>query len=290
MSEIVERHLIDLRYEQFRVQNPTREKRLFVSIESSGIQVPLEVIQEQHQGCIILLDGFKRHRIAKKLGIAQIPVSIIGSSEVEGLLRIIRHNDKSSLSGFEEACFIEQLHTAYHLSITEIARRVERSVAWVRLRIDMLKHMSESIREKILSGAFPLRSYLYELGPVTRVRGKQPHVEAFVDAVSGRDYSTRDIATLSRAFFSGDELVREQITQGNVDWTLRMLQDKADAQGSAADSPQQKLEKHLHSCLWHFNRLLPTLQSEAKTTWLSQPSIQEPLTRLRSRCSLLLKL
>jgi len=290
MSEIIERHLIDLRYQQFRLRNPAREKRLFVSIESNGIQVPLEVIQEHRQGHIILLDGFKRYRIAKKLGIEQVPVSIIGTSEVEGLLRIIRHNDKSSLSGFEEACFIEQLHTAYQLSISEIARRVDRSVSWVRLRIEMLKNMSETIREKILSGAFPLRSYLYELGPVTRVRGNLPQVEQFVEAVSGHDYSTRDIATLSRAFFSGDELVSQQISKGNADWTLRMLKDKIDTHAPADDTPQQKLEKHLHNCLWHFNRLLPVLQDEMKRTWLSQPSIQEPLTRLRVKCSLLLKL
>lgn len=289
MSEIVERHLIDLRYQQFRIRNPVLEKRLLVSVESKGIQVPLEVIQEQ-QGHVILLDGFKRYRCAKKLGIEQIPVSIIGSSEVEGLLRIIRHNEKSSLSGFEEACFIDQLHTAYQLSISEIGRRVDRSVSWVRLRIDMLKNMSETIREKILSGAFPLRSYLYELGPVTRVRGKQEQVEKFVEAVSGRDYSTRDIATLSRAFFSGDELVSQQISKGNVDWTLRMLKDKNDTHAPADDTPQQKFQRHLHNCLWHFNRLFPVVQNETKTTLLSQPSIQEPLTRLRALCSQLLKL
>jgi len=289
MSEIVERHLINLRYQQFRIRNPVLEKRLLVSVESKGIQVPLEVIQEQ-QGHVILLDGFKRYRCAKKLGIEQIPVSIIGSSEVEGLLRIIRHNEKSSLSGFEEACFIDQLHTAYQLSISEIGRRVDRSVSWVRLRIDMLKNMSETIREKILSGAFPLRSYLYELGPVTRVRGKQEQVEKFVEAVSGRDYSTRDIATLSRAFFSGDELVSQQISKGNVDWTLRMLKDKNDTHAPADDTPQQKFQRHLHNCLWHFNRLFPVVQNETKTTLLSQPSIQEPLTRLRALCSQLLKL
>ncbi len=290
MAEVIERSLIDLRYQQFRVQNPAREKRLFVSIESSGIQMPLEVVHEQQQNRIILLDGFKRYRCAEKLGIEQVPVSIIGDSEVEGLLRIIRHNDKSSLSGFEEACFIEQLHTAYHLSITEIARRVDRSVAWVRLRIEMLKNMSETIREKILCGAFPLRSYLYELGPVTRVRGKQQQVEQFVESVSGRDYSTRDIATLSRAFFSGDGLVRQQIAEGNVDWTLRMLKDKADTQCGADNTPQQKLERHLHHCLWHFNRLLALLQNDSKATWLSLPCIQEPLERLCARCSILLKL
>jgi hypothetical protein len=291
MLETLERSSIDLRYQRFRVRNPGREKRLFLSIERNGIQVPLEVIHEKPEKRAILLDGFKRYRIAEKLGIEQLPVSVIGSSEVEGLLRIIRHNDKSSLSGFEEACFIEELHSVYHLSISEIARRVERGVTWVRLRVDMLKNMSETIREKIAGGKFPLRSYLYELGPVTRVRDNGPKVELFVKAVSGHDYSTRDITTLSRAYFGGDEMVQQQIAAGNVDWTLRMLKDKSETRnGGAGDTPQQKFERHLHNCLWHFNRLLPSLQSDVTQVWLSQPSIQEPLERLRSRCETLLKI
>lgn len=291
MLETIERSSIDLRYQHFRVQNPAREKRLFVSIERNGIQVPLEVIHERPEKPAILLDGFKRYRSAEKLGIEQLPVSVVGDSEVEGLLRIIRHNDNSSLSGFEEACFIEELHSAHHLSISEIARRVERSVTWVRLRIDMLKNMSDTIREKIAAGKFPLRSYLYELGPVTRVRGNGPKVEQFVNAVSGHEYSTRDIATLSRAYFGGDEMVQQQVATGNVDWTLRMLKDKSETDdGGANDTPQRKFERHLHNCLWHLNRLLPYLQSNVAHSWLSQPCIGDAWERLRSRCETLVKI
>jgi len=288
MSEVMEHSHIDTRYQCFRVRNLQREKRLFVSIESNGILVPLEVVRSQQPGSVILLDGFKRYRSAVKLGIYQLPVNVIADSEVDGLLRIIRHNDTSTLSGFEEACFIDHLHTVSQLSISEIALRLDRSVSWVRLRIDMLKSMSDTIREKIISGKFPLRSYMYDLGPVTRVRGNGEKVEQFVKAVSGHNYSTRDIATLSRAFFGGDEMVCEQIRSGNVDWTLRMLKNKSVTQGCGQNTEQETFEKNLHSCLWHFNRLLPLLQSDPDATWLSVPSIREPLERLRGKCSFFL--
>lgn len=290
VSHLIENSEIDLRFESFRVQNPTREKRLLGSIQSNDIQVPLDVIHDQECDRYILLDGFKRYRAAQKLGIRQLPVNIVGTSEVEGLLRIIRHNDQSSLSGFEQACFVEQLHMVHHLSISEIAGRVDRSISWVRLRIEMLKSMSDTIREKIASGAFPLRSYLYELGPVTRVRGNAPVVEQFVKAVSGRDYSTRDIARLSRAYFSGDEMVQKQITDGNIDWTLRMLKDKDNTAVDKDDSVQQQFERSLYSCLWHFNHLLDRLQSDSAATWLCLPTIQSLLGRLRENCTVLLKL
>ena len=38
MQEIVEHNQVDLRYQNFRVQNPTIEKRLLVSIEDNDIQ------------------------------------------------------------------------------------------------------------------------------------------------------------------------------------------------------------------------------------------------------------
>lgn len=287
MQEIVEHNQVDLRYQNFRVQNPTIEKRLLVSIEDNGIQVPLEVFKEEGNSTAVLLDGFKRYRCASRLGIHQLPVTVIGTSEVEGLFRIIRHNDKSSLSGFEQACFIEQLHTVYHLGLSEIARRVDRSVAWVRVRIDMLTSISEPVRAKIISGAFPLRSYMYDLASVTRVRGNKERVEQFVAAVSGRNYSTRDISVLSRAFFSGNEMVAQQIVQGNTDWTLRMLKNKAD-QNNPMESPREKLLQQVRTCQWHINTTIKSIENNAKL--LTQPSIQDAMNQLRNKCSYLLSI
>ncbi|HZH72597.1 MAG TPA: hypothetical protein VFD91_08910 [Mariniphaga sp.] len=110
--------------------------------------------------------------------------------------------------------------------------------------------MSDTIREKIISATFPSRSYMYDLGPVTR-GGNGEKVDQFVKAVSGHNYSTRDIATLSRAFFRGDEMVCDLISTGNVDWTLRMLKNQFVTQG-CVQTEQEKFEKNLHSCLMIF--------------------------------------
>lgn len=281
MTEIIEHNQIDLRYEKYRLQNRERERRLFVSIESNGIQLPLEVIAHQQDGAVILLDGFKRYRCAGKLGIHQIPIRFIGTTEVEGLLRIIRHNDNSSLSAFEQACFIEELHTCYQLSFSEIARRVDRSVAWVSVRIEMLKSMSDSIREKIISGAFPLRSYLYDLVPFTRVKGNGEKIEQFVQKVSGHHYSTRDIAKLSEAFFRGDSTLQKQILDGNVDWTLRLLKNK-----DSAESPEEALMNQLRICQWHISTLIKSIKDN--TALLSCEIMQSSLSKLRNNCSYLL--
>ncbi len=285
MTTIIEHNQIDLRYEKYRLKNRDAQRRLFVSIESNGIQVPLEVIKEQQDSVYILLDGFKRYRCAAKLGIHQIPVTCIGTTQVEGLLRIIRHNDNCSLSAFEQACFIEELHTSYELSFSEIACRVDRSVAWVSVRIDMLKSISDSIREKIISGAFPLRSYMYDLAPFTRVKGNKDKIEQFVQSVSGHHYSTRDISTLSKAFFLGDDTLQKQIVQGNVDWTLRMLKNEAST-NKPSESPQGALLNQLRICQWHVNTLIKSIKDN--TTLLSDVVIQTLLQQLRKKCAYLL--
>jgi hypothetical protein len=184
----------------------------------------------------LLFDGFKRYRCAQKLNLHQVPVTILGDHEVVGIVRILCDNQSSTLNALEEAVFIEELNSRHGLSYSEISRRLNRSVSWVSLRAEMIRSMSSSIREIIMSGKFPLRSYMYELVPFTRVKGGMREVEKFVRALSGKNYSTRDIALLAQAFFKGKEAVKEQILSGNCDWTLKMLKTK-DTSSEASETP-----------------------------------------------------
>ena len=81
----------------------------------------------------------------------------------------------------------------------------------------MKRNMSDVVREKILSGKFPLRSYIYDLLPFTRVKEGVKGVDDFVIAISGNGFSTRDISLLSHAFFRGEENVKQQILAGNLE-------------------------------------------------------------------------
>ena len=71
MSETVERSSLDLRYESCRLRNSAAEARLLASIAERGIEEPLGGVSTP-QGRL-LLDGFRRHRCAVKLGIECVP-------------------------------------------------------------------------------------------------------------------------------------------------------------------------------------------------------------------------
>ena len=75
---------LDLRYEGHRLRDPAREVRLLASIVQRGIEEPLEGVDMPEAR--ILLNGFRRQRAAKKLGIAGVPYVSLGEEEAAGIL------------------------------------------------------------------------------------------------------------------------------------------------------------------------------------------------------------
>ena len=250
----IECNQIDLRYESYRMRNDAVEKRLLFSIERHGIHTALQAIRSKEEQRVVLLDGFKRNRVARKLGLSQLPVEIVADDYVPGFLILLRNGSQSPLTVLEQASFLRDLHTEFHLTFSEISRRVERSLSWVSVRINLINTMKEELRKKIVAGKFPLRSYMYTLAPFTRVKGRSADVQQFIDVTSGKDYSTRDIETLSRAFFGDDPKVKEHILSGNTDWTLQMLKKEPYPGSDATES--DKIYHALKSCRWHTAEIL----------------------------------
>ena len=76
MAEEAELTTFDLRYESYRMRNPALEARLLASIMERGIEEPLEGVDLEERR--ILLNGFKRYRCARKLGLGHVPYASLG--------------------------------------------------------------------------------------------------------------------------------------------------------------------------------------------------------------------
>jgi len=214
---------ISRRYESFRLQDRNRERILLQSILESGVREPLQCVEEGEQR-YVLLDGFKRLRCCCRLNLHMVPVVTLGSDEVSSILQFLRLSVEKTLSTVEQARFVDELHRRCGLTVSDIASGLERSKAWVSVRLGIIDEMSEVVREAVFSGRFPLRSYMYTLRHFTRVNGISGlRVDRFVAAVSGKGLSTRDIETLAYAYFRGGEHLRAQIEEGNLSWTLRQM-------------------------------------------------------------------
>lgn len=202
MVQQVEISSFDLRYESYRMKNPRAEKLLPTSILEHDIRDPLQGVDTKDSH--ILLNGFKRYRCAKKLGISIVPYSSPDSDEASGIIKFIRDANSKGLTILEQAKLIDELNTVHKICTSEIATLLERSKSWVSVRIGIMSEMSETVREKILNGQFPAYSYLYTIRQFMRINGtKKEEIEEFVDSVSAKNLSIRDIDLLAHGYFEG---------------------------------------------------------------------------------------
>lgn len=216
----VELSQLDLRYEGYRMKHAGLEDRLLSSLAQCGIQEPLEGALVD-SSCI-LLNGFKRHRCAQKLHLHTVPFLALGTDEVGAMIQLLRAATSKSLNLLEQARFVDELKNTRGLSVAEIAAQLSRSKAWVSLRLGLLAQMSPVVREQLFAGAFPVYSYMYTVREFMRLNGAD-QVDPFVQALSGKKLSVRQIEQLAHGFFRGPESFRAEILQGNVALALKQL-------------------------------------------------------------------
>jgi predicted transcriptional regulator len=224
MAREVELSILDLRYESYRMRNPAHEARLLASMAQRGIEEPLEGVDTKDRS--LLLNGFKRYRCARRLGIATAPYASLGEDEALGIMNLLRASNNRSLGILEQARFIDELRKQHRMTVAEIAAELARSKAWVSMRVGLIGEMSERVRQEIFSGRFPIYPYMYTVRQFMRMNGiKKQEIEDFVVAVSGKRLSVRDIEQLAHGYFRGPETFREAIRNGHVGLPLQWMKD-----------------------------------------------------------------
>ena len=260
MSESVERSTLDLRYEGHRVRDAAAEARLRASIAGRGIDEPLEGVDTPQER--ILLNGFKRYRCAKKLGIQCVPYVSLGEEEAMGIVSLMRISKQRGLNLLEQAKFTVELLTVHDMSTAEVAETLGRSKSWVSMRGNLLREMSEVVQRILFRGAFPVYSYMYTLRPFMRMNslGKQ-EIERFVEATAGKRLSVREIEMLAQGYFRGPDSLREAIDQGKWSWSLAQMKNVPEDLEGCNDF-ERVLLNDLESVQKYMQRLLVNCHDE----------------------------
>ena len=241
MHQEIDISSLDLRYEGHRMKNRNTEKRILSSIIDNGIRDPLLGIEVQ-EGRRILLDGFKRLRCARSLGMNLVPYCCLGTDEILGIIELIRASNRKSLNILEQAKLIDELKNVHKMSVGEIASHLEMSKSWVSLRAGMITEMGEVIRREIFNGKFPAYSYMYSLRSFMRVNKiEKKEVEDFVTSDSGQGLSVRDIERLAGGYFKGPDEFRQQIRDGNISWGLARLKERDTLRGDCTTVEEKML-------------------------------------------------
>jgi hypothetical protein len=172
----------------------------------------------------ILLNGFKRYRCAKKLGIGIVPYVSLSSDTGGGIIELLRMSNEKALSILEQAVLITELKEGHRMSTTDIACLLEKSKAWVSVRSGITSQMSPFVMEKIFLGQFPTYAYMYILRPFIRInRIKRQEIDEFVGLAAGRNLSIRNIELLANGYFRGSAELREQLRKGDLTLWLSSL-------------------------------------------------------------------
>jgi hypothetical protein len=222
MTQHVELSTLDLRYEGHRLRDDAREARLLASIADRGIQEPLEGVDTPELR--LLLNGFKRYRCAKKLGLGTVPYVSLGEEEATGILNLMRVSSDKALGILEQARFIVDLLTLHGMSLAEVAQTLSRSKAWVSMRRHLIDEMSPEIQQTLFRGTFPVYCYMYTLRQFMRMNSvPKGQVEQFVKAVAGKRLSVRDIELLAHGYFRGPASLREAVDSGKLGWSLDQM-------------------------------------------------------------------
>jgi ParB/RepB/Spo0J family partition protein len=255
--ETIELSQLDCRLEKSRCRDAAFERALLESISQRGILDPLLVVSCDETGMHTLVDGFKRYRCAKKLGMAMIPAQCMAGDIVTAILTLIRRSDcGNSLSTLEQAALIEELHQKCGQTIYDIATQLGRSPSWVSMRLGMLEQLSPLVREKIMTGAFPIRAYMYAIKGFTRVNNiPSQQVDLFVNAVSGKSLSTRELFVLCRSFFNGGPSMQDLILRGDIHRAVQMYTGSA-AEDSALSADEQSFVADLQRANSSIERLI----------------------------------
>ena len=218
----IELSSLDLRYEGHRMRDRAGEARLLAAIAERGIAEPLEGVDESERH--VLLNGFKRLRCARKLGLSIVPYMSLGEDAALGIVALLRASNDRALSLLEQAGFVDELKRLHRLSVAQIAEMVSRSAGWVGMRLGLLAEMPPVVRQKLFAGAFPVYAYMYSVRPFMRMNGAgRDEAVQFVAALSGKRLSVREIECLAHGYFRGPEALREQIRAGNVALSLEQL-------------------------------------------------------------------
>ncbi len=253
MVENVEIMSFDLRHEGSRMRHKEREKVLLSSILQHGIREPLEGVDTQ--GVRILLNGFKRYRCAKVLGIEIVPYVSLGNDEAMGIIQILQISNDRGLSILEQASLVDELRKVHGMSVMEIAMKLQRSKAWVSVRTGLIDEMSKVVKAEIFGGRFPVYSYMYTLRQFIRInRVKKEEIEEFVKAVAGKHISIREIEQLAYGYFKGSDEFRQQIIKGNITWVFDRMKDAMDI--DALSEIERAMLRDLEMLQKYINRVM----------------------------------
>lgn len=143
------------RFGPLRIVEPQAERAMLHSMDKYGQLTPVAVcriVPGEHE----LLDGFKRLRAARQLGLAELSARPFDLTIRAGKAAMLQLNRVGrAISGMEEALVVHSLYHEDGLNQVEIALLLSRHKSWVCRRLALIERLSDEAQQMIRLGLFP---------------------------------------------------------------------------------------------------------------------------------------
>jgi ParB-like chromosome segregation protein Spo0J len=144
---------LDQRYAKLRLASPEELSRVRTSVERMGILSPVLVSTDVDADRVVLIDGFKRVRIATDRGDVVVWVRRIAVDAPGAKVTMIAANaGHSGLCDLEEAWIVRSLCREHKLTQAEVGKALRRDKSWVCRRLMLAERLEDVLQDDIRLG------------------------------------------------------------------------------------------------------------------------------------------
>ena len=147
---------LDLRFAPLRLHSPAELARLRASVEREGIRQPVLAATEVEAGRRVLVDGFKRVRVARELEIASLAVTLLALDAPAALAAMLRSNAAHrGMTIIEEGWVVRMMCREHGLTQASTGELLGHDQSWVSQRLRLVEQLDEALKDDMRLGLEP---------------------------------------------------------------------------------------------------------------------------------------
>jgi len=182
---------IDRRFAALRLAAPEQLRRLRGSVQREGVRHPVVVSCAVEVGRWVLLDGFKRVRVAEELALKEVWAQVVRLDAAQAKAAIVKCNQaRPGLCEIEEAWIVRSLIREQGLRQAQVGELLGRDKSWVCRRLRLAEALDPTLQDDLRLGLLSATA-ARELSRLPR--GNQPRA---AEAVRDHQLTSRQSAQL----------------------------------------------------------------------------------------------
>ena len=198
---------LDLRFAPLRLIFPAQVARLKAEVERNGVRQPVLAATEVEPGRRVLLDGFKRVRVARELELSRLPATLLAVDAPTALATMLHSNaPHRGMTALEEGWIVRKLCREHGLTQVSVAALLGRHQSWICRRLRLCEQLEEALQDDLRLGL---------LAPaVARELGRLPRGQQLRAARVVRDQglsSRQAVRLVQRLVATDDPRVRVEV-------------------------------------------------------------------------------